>query len=351
MSEEAVWAWAMGITLVLIFLDISVWVVLPVYVVVTVVLFWWSDRGDTTTATTTAEPAAQQQRPQAMPAGAYDAAAGRSLLGYAVGTGEPVWITWSGNAGGIVGGVPGSGKTASMLPVIAGLAARAELWIFDGKGSYDLQVFAPVAAVCSRSVELDAPVAALAKLEQMIELRATAVHTATGRHDFWAVPVVTREQLGLYPIFLIIDECQNWMTSSGLKGEEKATVEGIVRTIRGLVQRGRFAGITVLLSTQKPAAATLPTIVRDLCSNRIAYRCTTAAQARTVLGDVPDDAPAPASIPGTAKGQCVVVSDSGEAVLTQAGYMSHDDLELYVAGCRKVPDQFEVATKLAGKRV
>ncbi len=295
-------------------------------------------------------PAAPPAPPPApTPAGTYDAEAGRSLLGYAVGTGEPVWITWSGNAGAIVGGVPGSGKTASMLPVIAGLADRAELWIFDGKGSFDLQVFAPVAAMCSRSVELDALVETLAKLEQMIELRATAVHTATGQHDFWAVPVADREALGLFPVFLILDEAQVWLTSTGLKGEERATVEGNIRGVRGLVQRGRFAGITTIATSQKPSAATFPTLLRDCCSNKIAFRCTTSAQARTVLGDVPDDAPAPSEIPGTAKGQCVVVSDSGAAVLTQAGYADHKSLERYIAGVRKVPDQFEVAKKLAGK--
>jgi S-DNA-T family DNA segregation ATPase FtsK/SpoIIIE len=288
--------------------------------------------------------------PAATPAGVYDAAAGRSLLGYAVGTGEAVHVTWSGNAGCIVGGVPGSGKTASLMPVIAGLSSRAELWLADGKSSYDLQVFAPVAAMCSRSAELDALVEPLAKLEQMIELRATAVHTATGRHDFWSVPVADREALELFPVFLIIDEAQVFLTVQGLRGDEKSTVEGNIRAVRGLVQRGRFAGITTILTSQKPSAATFPTLLRDLCSNKIAFRCTTAAQARTVLGDVPDDAPAPSAIPGTAKGQCVVVSDSGAAVLVQAGYMDHKSLERYIAGVRKVPDQFEVATRLAGKR-
>lgn len=291
-------------------------------------------------------PAAPQ--PQAVPAGTYDAARGRSLLGRDA-AGRPVWITWAGNAGCIIGGVPGSGKTGSLLPVIAGLAGRAELHIFDGKGSYDLAIFEPVAATFSRSVELDAPVETLAKLEALIELRATAVHKATGMHDFWAVPLDTRESLGLCPIFLLIDECQTWLTTSGLTGEEKKTVEGIIRSIRGLVQRGRFAGVTTCLTTQKPAAATLPTIIRDNCSNKICFRTTTGAQARCVLGDIAEDAPAPSSIPGTAKGVCVVVSDSGAATLAQAGYVDHKTLAAHIANVRKPPDQYEIAKKLAGK--
>lgn len=287
--------------------------------------------------------------PNRTPFGTYDAARGRSLLGYAFTDGAETWITWSGNAGAVIGGVPGSGKTGSLLPVIAGLAGNAELHIFDGKGSYDLAIFEPVAANFSRSVDLDAPVETLAKLEELIELRATAIHKTTGRHDFWSLPVAEREGLGLVPIFLLIDECQTWLTTSGLTGQEKKTVEGIIRSIRGLVQRGRFAGITTVLTTQKPAAATLPTIIRDNCSNKICFRTTTGAQARTVLGDVAEDAPAPSDIPGTAKGVCVVVNDSGGAVLAQAGYVDHKTLERYVAGLRKPPDQYTIAQKLSGK--
>jgi S-DNA-T family DNA segregation ATPase FtsK/SpoIIIE len=294
-------------------------------------------------------PPPEPPRPKALPAGSYDAVGGRSLLGHAWETGEPVWLTWAGNAGCVVGGVPGSGKTGSLLPVIAGLAGRAELHVFDGKGSYDLAIFEPVAATFSRSVELDSPVETLARLEELIELRATAIHKSTGMHDFWAVPVATRESLGLYPIFLLVDECQTWLTTSGLTGAEKKTVEGIIRSIRGLVQRGRFAGISSVLTTQKPAAATLPTIIRDNCSNKICFRTTTGAQARTVLGDVAEDAPAPSDIPGTAKGACVVVSDSGAAVATQAGYVDHKTLSAHISSVSKPPDQYSVAKKLAGK--
>ena len=277
----------------------------------------------------------------------YDPVTGRSLLGVRVDDGSPAWLTWRGNSGCIVGGVPGSGKTGSLLPVIAGLAGLCELHVFDGKGSYDLAVFEPAAATYDRSMALDAPVATLEKLSELIELRATAIHTATGLYDFWAVPPADLDRLGLVPIFLIIDEAQAWLTASGLTAAEKKLVERISGLIRGLIQRGRFSGITTVLTTQRPSADIIPTSIRDIDANKLCFRTTTAAQAKTVLGDMAEDAPAPSTIPGSAKGRCVVVDDEGGAVLVQAGYADLKTLQARI-GVRRPLDQFELAQKLAG---
>lgn len=277
----------------------------------------------------------------------YDPVTGRSLLGVRVDDGSPAYITWRGNAGCIVGGVPGSGKTGSLLPVIAGLAGCAELHIFDGKGSYDLAVFEPAAATYDRSMSLDVPVATLERLSELVELRATAIHTATGLYDFWSVPPADLDRLGLVPIFLIIDEAQTWLTASGLTAAEKKVVERISGLIRGLIQRGRFAGITTILTTQRPSADIIPTSIRDIAANKLCFRTTTAAQAKTVLGDVAEDTPSPSAIPGSAKGQCVVVDDEGGAVMVQAGHADLQTLQARI-GVRRPRDQFELAQQLAG---
>jgi S-DNA-T family DNA segregation ATPase FtsK/SpoIIIE len=350
-SDEVLWAVPVGTTFALNYAGAGLWYSLigSCAVLSGLLMLDDSESPPAPPPRQEAPPPPPAPSPKRTPLGTYDAARGRSLLGYAFPDGAETWITWAGNAGCVIGGVPGSGKTGSLLPVIAGLAGNAELHIFDGKGSYDLAIFEPVASTFSRSVELDAPVETLARLEELIEIRATAIHKTTGRHDFWSLPVAEREGLGLVPIFLLIDECQTWLTTSGLTGAEKKTVEGIIRSIRGLVQRGRFAGITTVLTTQKPAAATLPTIIRDNCSNKICFRTTTGAQARTVLGDIAEGAPAPSDIPGTSKGVCVVVSDSGAAVLAQAGYADHKTIERYIACVAKPPDQYQIAKKLAGK--
>lgn len=60
---------------------------------------------------------------------------------------------------------------------------------------------------------------------------------------------------------------------------------GISERLRLIVSKGRAAGITPILCTQKPDSSVIPTGIRDLCSTRIALRCGTEAQAITILAD------------------------------------------------------------------
>src|SRR5699024_11102110 len=114
------------------------------------------------------------------------------------------------------GGVPGSGKTASMLPVFAAMADKAAFYVFDGKGAFDLEPLKHIAAVYDRSGDLDAPLETLRMLEELRVMRGEALYQKLGEPNFWNVPKDVREKHGLAPCFVILDEVQTWLNSSGL---------------------------------------------------------------------------------------------------------------------------------------
>lgn len=279
----------------------------------------------------------------------YDAAGGRSLLGVRVSDGSEAWLRWSNVAGCVIGGIPGSGKTGSLLPVLAGMAGRAELHLFDGKSAYDLKPLERVAATFDRSGELKAIEPTLDRLCELIKLRADVLDSKLGAHNFWEVDQVDRSRLQLAPIFLIIDEAQAWLNPSGKSAADKKLVEKITSQIRTLIQQGRFVGAAVALTTQKPDATNIPTILRDLCENRIAFRTKTHQQSTCILGPTPDDAPLPHQLPPGTPGRCVAVTAEGAEELVQAAYVAPAAIRAYLADKKPVPNQYRVAVDLLSR--
>lgn len=277
----------------------------------------------------------------------YDPEKGRSLLGLDS-NGKEVWITWSGNSGMVIGGVPGSGKTASMLGVFANMAGEAELYVFDGKAGFDLEPLSHIAAVYNAEGEYDSPLETLRELEALRVQRAQAIRSATGGNNFWNVPLDVRRKHGLAPIFVVLDEVQTWTDMSGSDKDEKAAKAEIIKLVRTLIQKARSVGIITILTTQKPDSVTIPTVIRDNAALKLSFKVSTPEQALTILGAQPNDAPSPVSISLAAKGRFVMETEGAGIVLGQSGYVSPAELNARLAGAPRVEDQRVVAARLLG---
>jgi len=275
----------------------------------------------------------------------FDADRGRSLLGVTA-AGQQAWITWNGSSGMVVGGVPGSGKTASMLPVFAAMAGQAELHVFDGKSGFDLEPLKTIARTYNRSGDIASPLETLRQIEELRTTRAEALHAAAGANNFWNMPLADRKRLGMVPVFVILDEVQTWTDVSGMDAAEKATAAEIKKLIRTLIQKGRSAGIVCVLTTQKPDATTIPTVIRDNAALKLCFRVSTPEQATTVLGGQAAGAPDPCAIPMKAKGRCVMETEGQGTVLVQAGYADPAAIAERLAEAEPVPDQLTVASRL-----
>lgn len=271
----------------------------------------------------------------------------RSLLGIDS-KGNKVWITWKGSSGMVVGGVPGSGKTASMLPSLAGMAGHAELHVFDGKAQRDLHPLRHIARTYDRSGDLDAPLETLRNLERLRVLRGDALYESLRANNFWNVSRQERERLGITPIFVILDEAQTWLTMPSDK-EKKMVVTEVRELVETLIRKGRSAGIVVVLTTQKPSAVSIPTDLRDNAALKLCFKVTTPEMSVTVLGQQASDAPSPTDIPMSAPGRFVMETEGQGIVLGQGGYLEPDELEEMLSACEPVEDQSEVAARLLGK--
>lgn len=285
---------------------------------------------------------------QSPESGFFDAERGRSLLGITE-SGEECWITWSGSSGLVVGGVPGSGKTASLLPLFAGMTGKAELHVFDGKSGFDLHPLRHISRTYDRSGDIDAPLETLRRLDALRTARAEAMYETLGANNFWNLTAEQKSALGVKPVFCVLDECQTWLDTSGMDKDEKACADEVRKLVRTLVQKGRSSGIVTVLTTQKPDATSIPTVIRDNAALKICFRVSTPEQAITVLGRQSPNAPDPTEILMANKGRGVMETEGRGIVLFQAGYKEPAEIDRELAQHEPVEDQFSVASRLLGK--
>ncbi|ORA54187.1 hypothetical protein [Mycobacteroides franklinii] len=278
----------------------------------------------------------------------YDADAGRSLLG--VGTdGREVWISWAGNAGLVIAGAPGTGKTASLLPVLAGMAGQAEIHLVDGKAMFDWEGISPICRTYIRSGKPDAPQEMLRRVYAASKRRGEAVYRLTGESNFWLLNRQQRRELGVTPVFIILDECQKFLDWSGMEKDEKAIVAANRKYIREMVQEGRSAGVVVILITQKPTSESIPTIIRDNAALRLSYYVRSSAAAIAVLGTGRGDgAPSPErDIKNGQLGRFVYDdTERGVAVLGQSFFLPGKEALPIMERWNPVVDQSDLADDL-----
>jgi FtsK/SpoIIIE family len=171
----------------------------------------------------------------------------------------------------LLGGEPGSGKSAAMALLLAAAALDPEvrLILLDGK----LVELACWAGVADRSIgpDLHEAVEVLCEVQAELDRRLLAL-LANRRRKLTPT-------LGMPLLLVVIDELAFYVNAP----DRKLAAEFVGR-LRDLVARGRAAGIIVLAATQKPAAEVIPTSLRDLFGFRWALRCLTPQASDTVLG-------------------------------------------------------------------
>jgi len=171
----------------------------------------------------------------------------------------------------LVGGEPGSGKSAalSLLVASAALDPTSELWLLDGK-LVELAVWRRCANG-SVGVSVAGAIDLLLHLQSEMEERYAMLLEAGKRK------VSPGDGLPLHVV--VCDELAHYLTAT-----ERKDRLAFAEVLRDLISRGRAAGIIVLAATQKPSSDVIPTSVRDLFGFRWALRCSTPQASDTILG-------------------------------------------------------------------
>ncbi|MFJ9628077.1 FtsK/SpoIIIE domain-containing protein [Streptomyces sp. NPDC101175] len=172
----------------------------------------------------------------------------------------------------LVGGIPGSGKTSCALAIVLGCALdpTAELWIYELKGSGDLDSVKPV---CHRYVsgdedeDLEAALGGMRSGIAEYQRRAAFIRSLPasevpeGRKVTRALAEKYPEQQ-LGPRIIVIDEVQELFTHAEYKEEAAALATR-------LIKKGRAYGIILILLTQNPDAPSLPSSVSSSVGTRL----------------------------------------------------------------------------------
>lgn len=236
--------------------------------------------------------------------------------------GSPLLASFANQSGAVVGGVPGSGKSAGATSIIAQLCAdpAAQFVVIDGKGGSDWSWVAPRAALLNTDDEnLEAVKSQLLAVTGLMRWRLQTQKERRGASNFWHAGATADDPF----VLVVIDECQTFFDpKEHMTKAAKELSQEIAALTVNLVKKGRSAGVYVMSITQKPTSDSIPSALSANCGVKWACRVETRAAEESILGARPDGAPdsaSPTLIPETRPGG-VTVKRGGEWVRARFSY-------------------------------
>jgi S-DNA-T family DNA segregation ATPase FtsK/SpoIIIE len=185
----------------------------------------------------------------------------------------------------LIAAMPGMGKTFALrvLALAAALDPLARMLVFELKGTGDLSACEKVAHRYASGPDDDTIRACLEALRETDRELATRAKTIKGLpkdacpENKVTPALAARKNLGLWPLVLIIDECQELFThpAYGKEAAELATA---------IIKRGRALGVILLLATQRPDKDSLPTGISANVGIRYCLRVMGQVENDMVLG-------------------------------------------------------------------
>ncbi len=171
----------------------------------------------------------------------------------------------------LIGGLPGSGKSAAMAMFVAAAAAdpTAVLYLLDGK-----RVDLPMWKRCAEGYAADDIHMAM---QLLLDVRAEMERRYARLETDGRWKVTAESGLGL--VLIVIDELRFFT-----KNLKSGASTDFISLLEDIVARGRAAGIVVVAATQRPSVDVVPARLRDLFAYRWAMACSTRDSSDTILG-------------------------------------------------------------------
>ncbi|MFJ9726859.1 cell division protein FtsK [Streptomyces sp. NPDC101209] len=185
----------------------------------------------------------------------------------------------------LIGAMPGMGKTFSLrTPLLAAaLDVTAELLIWELKGTGDLHPLKKVAADYGSGPDDDTCAATLDSIRYVykdLERRAKVISSLPKDkcpENKVTPSLAANRSLGLHPLILAIDECQE-LFSHDKYGKESGSL------CTAIIKRGRALGVILLLATQRPDKDSLPPAISANVGTRFCLRVMGQIENDMILG-------------------------------------------------------------------
>lgn len=174
----------------------------------------------------------------------------------------------------LITGVTGSGKSYFLNYLLSCfLKLNAEVFIIDPKNSDLASIGSQYLPAGNSAISSDEAIELLGKLVSIMDVRQSKI-TNYGELGSDAYKLYFR------PIVLFYDELAALASEIGSDKKKKAYYDLLLKK---LMLKGRSAGITIILTMQKPLSINLPTEIRDQCSLRIVLGKNTPKDTRKLV--------------------------------------------------------------------
>lgn len=218
----------------------------------------------------------------------------------------------------VIGGVPGSGKSVLLNRILAGVAPNPRIQVvgIDCKGGVELWDWNPRLSALAEDQESARPI--LEKIDQLGARRLQGLKISASK-SLSRCGYTLEEPM----IVLVIDEASELFMPEGPDREDKARASALVTLVSRIVRLYRAAGIFVVTATQKPTVESLPSLIRDNSTQKVAFRCTTPEQAMAILGDgIRGSDVLPTRLADSQKGYAVISNVDGEYSYARGDFIS-----------------------------
>jgi hypothetical protein len=222
----------------------------------------------------------------------------------------------------LIGGISGGGKSVLTRSILTQLATgpQPDLYLSDLKSGLELNLFRNLAITQGFASTLP-DVGNLASTVEAEMNRRYAIMERNGSQEWRGKRIV-----------FVMDELADLKTRP--KDPDAAVKSAIKTRLTTLSAKGRAAGITLVLCTQRPSADIVDGVIKANIATSICFRTRDTTQSRIILDN--NDAADLPDIPG----RCIMQEAKDETLQTY--YLPYDQAQTLLANCERkavTPDE------------
>jgi DNA segregation ATPase FtsK/SpoIIIE, S-DNA-T family len=223
----------------------------------------------------------------------------------------------------LIGGIPGSGKSVLLHSIIFSLLkCSSELYLIDPK-MVEFTLYEGLSGVKTIVNNIDGTYNVISEVNQIMENRFELLQSKKARNvQDYNKKVSARKRLN--PVVIVIDEWADIIL------QDKKVQEPLCR----IAQKGRAAGVSIVLATQRPSSQVISGLIKASFSGRIGLRVVSNIDSRVIL-----DQGGAEKIVSIGSGLYLDQSMS-EAKIFRAPYIEDVEAELSVLGIPKQKSSF-----------